>query len=786
MAGVSRKKTTMTQKEKAQMVFGLDIGTRSIVGTVGYRDGERFIVKAECAKEHETRAMLDGQIHDIRKVGSTIKEVKETLEKELGFLLKDVCIAAAGRVLRTVTIHVETAFEEDRTVERDDMYVLSAKGVEQAYEEFSKDNHTGLKFFCVGYSVIRYYMNGYQILNPEEHKAGNIGADMIVTFLPEDVVDGLYKAVELAGLTAVNLTLEPIAAIQVAIPEKFRMLNIALVDVGAGTSDISITKDGAIVAYGMIPIAGDSLTETIAKHCLVDFNAAEEIKRQIEDKEEISFTDIMGLPQTISSQELLEVLEPQIEAMTKPVAECIMELNGDKPVSAVFVVGGGGKIPGYTKKLSEELGIVKERVAVRGGDVMGFVDFPDYVQKDSLLVTPVGICLSYYEQHNNIIYVTFNEESIKIYDNGKLSVVDAAMQADFPNEGLFPKRGDELDFTVDGKKRIRRGQPGESAIIMVNGAPADIHTPIKANDVITIMPSTAGEAAKLKIGALPEYRQSLTIKVNDKEVTLPKFAMVNGEMQSEFYDIKNGDKIEMQAYYTVEQVKELLDLSLDGKRVLLNNAPASLSDKVYENFSLQIADAGDVPETWEALPDETAETTVEPETGEDVTSESPIAEQAPGGTQASCRSTELTAGDGNVVPTAGDATTENSVTEPASGGNAAPVAAQADTAENSHTDGVADLTEKALADGATDEAAEQPEEEPVPEPVIHDVHVVVNGSPITLRGKTSYVYVDVFDYIDFDLKHPKGSGIETLLNGQSAEYLKEIFDGDVIDIRWKD
>lgn len=770
MAGVSRKKATMTQKEKAQMVFGLDIGTRSIVGTVGYRDGERFIVKAECAKEHETRAMLDGQIHDIRKVGSTIKEVKETLEKELGFPLKDVCIAAAGRVLRTVTIHVETAFEEDRTVERDDMYVLSAKGVEQAYEEFSKDNHTGLKFFCVGYSVIRYYMNGYQILNPEEHKAGNIGADMIVTFLPEDVVDGLYKAVELAGLTAVNLTLEPIAAIQVAIPEKFRMLNIALVDVGAGTSDISITKDGAITAYGMIPIAGDSLTETIARHCLVDFNAAEEIKRQIEDKEEISFTDIMGLPQTISSKELLEVMEPQIEAMTKPVAECIMELNGDKPVSAVFVVGGGGKIPGYTKKLSEELGIVKERVAVRGGDVMGFVDFPEYVQKDSLLVTPVGICLSYYEQHNNIIYVTFNEENIKIYDNGKLSVVDAAMQADFPNEGLFPRRGAELDFTVDGKKRIRRGQPGESAIIMVNGMPADIHTPIKANDVIVIMPSTAGEAAKLKIGALPEYRQSLTIRVNEKEVTLPKFAMVNGEMQSEFYDIKNGDKIEMQAYYTVEQVKELLDLSLDGKRVLLNNAPASLSDKVYENFSLQIADAGeyenfspqiadagDVSDTWEALPDETAESTGGSETGEDAISEKNVTEQS-----------------------------EQSAETQAGGGNTAPAAAQADTVEQSKADGTADLTEKTPADGAADEAAEQPEEEPVPKPVIHDVHVVVNGSPITLHGKASYVYVDVFDYIDFDLKHPRGSGIETLLNGQSAEYLKEIFDGDVIDIRWKD
>ena len=228
-------------------------------------------------------------------------------------------------------------------------------------------------------------------------------------------------------------------------------------------------------------------------------------------------------------------------------------------------------------------------------------------------------------------------------------------------------------------------------------------------------------------------------------------------MQSEFYDIKNGDKIEMQAYYTVEQVKELLDLSLDGKRVLLNNAPASLSDKVYENFSLQIADAGDVPETWEALPDETAESTGESETGEDAISEKNVTEQS-----------------------------EQSAETQAGGGNTAPAAAQADTVEQSKADGTADLAEKTPADGATDEDAEQPEEEPVPKPVIHDVHVVVNGIPITLHGKASYVYVDVFDYIDFDLKNPRGSGIETLLNGQSAEYLKEIFDGDVIDIRWKD
>ena len=90
-----------------QLVFGLDIGTRSIVGTAGYKDGDRFVVVAQRVKEHETRAMLDGQIHDINKVGETIRVVKEELEDAIGRKLTEVCIAAAGRVLLTVTTHVE-------------------------------------------------------------------------------------------------------------------------------------------------------------------------------------------------------------------------------------------------------------------------------------------------------------------------------------------------------------------------------------------------------------------------------------------------------------------------------------------------------------------------------------------------------------------------------------------------------------------------------------------------------------------------------------------------------
>ncbi len=575
-------------KLPGQLVFGLDIGTRSIVGTVGYRTGGKFHVVTQSIREHGTRSMLDGQIHDIYKVGGTIKEVKAELEERIGRPLKDVCIAAAGRVLQTVTLRVDQELESDREITGEDIYALDSMGVEKAYQEFLEKNDMDMKFYCVGYSVVRYYMNGYTIGNLEGHKAKTIGADLIATFLPEDVVGGLYKAVGVAGLEVVNLTLEPIAAIQVAIPEMYRMLNIALVDVGAGTSDISVTKDGSIIAYGMIPIAGDALTEVLAKHCLVDFATAEQIKRDTGVKDVIEYKDIMGLTQTITTEEVERVAADVIENMTSQVATKIKELNGDKSVSAVFVVGGGGKLPGYTQALAEKLEIQNERVAVRGEEVMQGIEFLEAdARKDSLMVTPIGICLSFYEQSNNFIFVYFNDQRVKIYDNSKAAVVDAAMQAEFASDGLFPKRGKELNFTVNGKPRIVRGEPGEAARITVNGNEADIYTQIRANDQIRVVESTAGEAARMTLGQLPEFGSKMWVEVNGKKVDLPKFASVNGELQSEYYEIQENDEIEILGYYTVRQISEFMDVVIDwNMNIYVNNKIADMETKVYENFSV--------------------------------------------------------------------------------------------------------------------------------------------------------------------------------------------------------
>lgn len=572
-------------------VFGLDIGTRNVVGSVGYlNEDEEFIVTAQYVKQHETRAMLDGQIHDIGRVGKTCKIVKEELESQIGEPLEEVCIAAAGRVLKTVTTHVEYEYPEETVVEGEDIHTLNLLGVEKASDELKELNDTNYKFYCVGYSVVRYYLNEEPFISLESHKATKIGADIIVTFLPEDVVDGLYSAVGQAGLTVANMTLEPIAAINVAIPENFRMLNIALVDVGAGTSDISITRDGSIIAYGMIPHAGDELTEVIVQHFLVDFKTAEAMKLDSTEHDKITYRDIMSIEHTIPSSELWKVTDEVVERITKEVSEKIRELNGEKSVSACFVVGGGGKIHGFTEKLAEFLDLPNERVALRGEEVLQEVIFEqDGIKKDPLLVTPIGICLNYYEQKNNFIMVRFNGERLKLYDNNHLTIVDAALQAGFPNDQLFPRRGLPINFTVNGAARIVRGEAGEAAIVTMNGKPANINTPLEPNSEITIEPSTSGEAAVYTVSQLDEYKTAtISFQINGKHVVCPKFVEVNGILEPPTYEIKEGDVIETRNYYTVSQIAEFMDLTIDEDHaILVNNKRASEETLVYENFTIE-------------------------------------------------------------------------------------------------------------------------------------------------------------------------------------------------------
>ena len=567
---------------------------------------------------------------------------------------------------------------------------------------------------------------------------------LIATFLPEEVVDGLYEAVEYAGLNVASLTLEPIASMNIAIPEQYRLLNICLVDVGAGTSDICITKDGSIVAYGMIPLAGDEITEKIAKNYLVDFNTAETIKISASnpDNKEVVFNDIMGLEQRVASSEIQAIAEESIDNMAKSTSDKIIELNGGKPVNAVFVVGGGGKMPSYTKVLAKNLGIAPERVAIRGKEVLTTVDFNvEGFEKDSLYVTPVGICTNYYTQKNKFIFVNVNNERIKLYDNNKLTVFDAIMQIGYPNEKLFPRRGAQIEFMVNGKVRLVRGLAGEGAVITLNNKPASLNTAIEQNDVIFVEESTIGEPASITLGQIEEFGSDITFVVNGKNIVCPRFAYVNGELKSEFYDIRNEDSIRIENFYTVEQLFTFLDLDYKDYDVLVNNMPANKHTKVYENFMVSFSN----------VPKQTSYADLEDDTEN---------EDADGGYY-SDNNTEQNneAGNGPAVQNDSDDNNSSDMSDATKGNNNA-----GDTQES--------------ADGASFNTA------PDIQRPIRDVSIIVNGTPVVLKGKSDYVLVDLFQFYDFDLSKPKGN-IVILHNGVRSEYTAPLNDGDDIKIFWE-
>lgn len=732
------------EKYPEQLVFGLDIGTRSIVGTVGYRRGNHdFLVVAQVAAEHETRAMLDGQIHDIAKVTETIIQVKKKLEKMLGRPLKDVCIAAAGRVLRTVNIRADYQFAQETMITREHIYSLDMLGVEKAYDILREDTRQqDVKFYCVGYSVIRYYQNDYPISNLEGHKANTIAAELIATFLPDEVVDGLYAAVERAGLFVANLTLEPIAAINVAIPERFRLLNIALVDVGAGTSDISITNDGSIAAYGMIPYAGDEITECIARHCLTDFAMAEKIKRGISGKKTITYKDIMGLTKKVSSEELVSVTADTVKMITKNIADKIIELNGKKSVSAVFIVGGGGKMDGFAKQLAKFLKLPEERVALRGEEVMGNIEFLQQdIKKDSMLVTPIGICLNFYEQNNNFIFVSVNGERVKLYDNGHLSIADAALQLGITNDFLFPRRGKALHYTVNGEARMLRGHEGEAAVVTLNGREAGVNTFIKQNDLIGIKESTVGKDAECEVGRIPEYHATITYKFNGKSITCPRFVRVNGELVSGFYQIQDRDYIEILDYYTLEQVLEFMDIVYRGN-VYVNNVLAQMDEKVYDNFSIACEIKKEEP-NYEALIKEYGEGQLPPLQLTKEVVESALREEMQ----------EEEPGEPEETEEQPDWQEEQELPHEEEG----------------------KAKERAGMDSKT-----AGEDAPV------DLKITVNDTAVVLKNKASYILVDVLDFYPFDLSVARGNNLVTTINGKRSEFTDALGENDNVQIYWED
>ncbi len=516
------------------VVLAMDIGTRSIIGMVGIvEDGKLNVIAVE-KEEHTERAMIDGQIENIEKVTAVAKKVKKRLEAKTHIKLEKVCVAAAGRALRTKRADYELELPGTQLIDDEIISRLEAGAISKAEEVFDAENEAAddsRRYYLVGYTVCQYFLDQYIISNLKDHRGHRIKVDLIATFLPSEVVESLYTTMNKTGLEVASMTLEPIAAINAAIPENIRLLNLVLVDIGAGTSDIAACVGGSITGYTMATMAGDEITETIMKNYLVDFSTAESMKAQLEHQEEITFPNILGIEQKLSKADLCKSIQGAQEALSKEIADKVIEINGTAP-SALFLAGGGSKLSGLKNCITEALGMDDSRVAIAGNYFQANAFSKEYNLNNPEYATPLGIAISSgLNMINDSFRVTLNNSPAKLFRSGTFTALNLLMMNGYNFRDIMGRTGANLTVTINGKRKVFYGTTSEPAALFINQKEGKLSDVIHAGDNIEFIPAVHGTPARVYLEDIEGAASSEEVTVNGMKVSL-KTLLKSGDVIS--------------------------------------------------------------------------------------------------------------------------------------------------------------------------------------------------------------------------------------------------------------
>lgn len=578
MKAKKEKKTAISQEN---YVFALDIGTRTVVGVIGEYINEKFCLRDYISVPHPKRAMTDGQVEDIKQVAKVVAQVKAALEEKNGIELTRVSIAAAGRALRTMHTTMDFDISEKEYITDDMVKTMEVETIQKAKAELDASSKNRSSFYCVGHSVVTYRLDEYKMMSLEGHKGSTAQVDLIAAFLPSAVVEGLYAVMDMNGLEVTSLTLEPIAAMNVIVPPEIRLINIALVDIGAGTSDIAVAKDGSVYAYAMATIAGDEITEEIIREYLVDFNTAETMKQKCTEggDEEIEYRDILGIPHKCTASEIYKKITPSVETLAETICSAILDVNSGPP-AAVFLVGGGCLIDGLPSLVAQKLKLDEARVAIGGGDFLKNVD-ENGANLGAEYVTPVGIAVtSVLEQGYDFSVITVNDKKVRAFDTKKLTVFDVLTLAGYKSTDVMGRSGRSLVYSLNGKRTVLKGGNQTAAEVYLNDKPASVVSPVTQGDRIRFVPAKSGENASATLVGVINYGKSVsgTVEFGGKKHELGVRVFVNGKPKDKTYEIQPMDSIETDGIVTLGDLIDNLGIELVDVEYFVNGV---LADESY-------------------------------------------------------------------------------------------------------------------------------------------------------------------------------------------------------------
>ncbi|MFS0561101.1 cell division FtsA domain-containing protein [Terribacillus sp. 179-K 1B1 HS] len=591
-----------------ERIFALDIGTRSVVGMLLEADAGVYTLIDHEMVEHDERSMLDGQIHDVVAVAQVISEVKHKLEEKHGPLYK-VCVAAAGRSLQTKRVQIRHSISERGVLDKEQVQHLELSAVQQAQYEIAQSKDKSTDYYCVGYSVLHYQLDEQDIGSLIDQQGNEASVEIIATFLPKVVIESLLSALKRSNLEMDALTLEPIAAISVLIPPSMRRLNVALVDIGAGTSDIAITNEGTITAYGMVPKAGDEITEALSDHYLLDFHVAETAKRDLAEKNAITTMDILGFEQQLNGDQVEQDIGHAVDQLAEAIAAGIIQLNAVAP-KAIMLVGGGSQTPGLAGRLASILELPKNRVAIRGTEAIQTLAKTDNVPAGPAFITPIGIALAAKQNPVHYVSIQVNGRVIRLFDMKKLTVGDALLAAGIQIARLYGKPGAACMITFQGKPLTLPGTIGKAPKIRCNQQLAGLESSIYDGDKLEVEAGEDGLPAQVTVHDITGDLEPMTVFYNGESYQVKQQVLVNGQPVQPSHRLEDRDDVLLQRVTTAErflheqklplpalpETKEYevfindrsVSIETFGQVFTINDVPARLRDQVTDGDSIRI------------------------------------------------------------------------------------------------------------------------------------------------------------------------------------------------------
>ncbi len=740
------KEKTVMKEQANEVVFALDIGTRSIIGMVGKVEEGRVRVLAVEREDHTERAMMDGQIENIEKVAGIAGKVKERLEKKTHIQLSRVCVAAAGRALRTKEAEFELHLPGTQLIDDEIISRLEAGAITRAEEAFDAENaaqEDTRRFYLVGYTVRQYFLDQYTISSLKDHRGQDLKVDLIATFLPSEVVESLYTTMMKIGLEVASLTLEPIAAINAAIPENIRLLNLVMVDIGAGTSDIAACTGGSITGYTMATVAGDEITETIMKQYLVDFPTAEAVKMQLAHQDELTFFNILGMEQKVPAREMFKCIQGAMEALSKEIADKVVEINGKAP-SALFLVGGGSKLAGLKDGITDALGMDQNRVTLAGNYFQAQAFSDEYELNNPEYATPIGIMISSgLNLINDSFRVMLNGKPAKLFRSGSFTALNLLMMNGYNFRDIMGRSGANLMVMVNGMRKVFYGTASDPAALYINQKEGKLSDVIHAGDVIEFTPARDGEAGIACLGDIEGAKEAEKITLNGKSVPLSTV-------------LKNGDSVIIKL--PLRRVEEVKDDGGNGDEAEKENkgiAGDGHGVGSEKESSVEKLDAENVLPTEEEIETD----------AEDVQAGVVDADAEAENVQAGVVDADAE----NVQAGAIEAEAEN-VQAPAEEGSQIGEEITEKTAE--------ELPDKGMIKTETAEADAQDMME-------EKLYFSLNGSSLYLPKKADgrpYYLMDLIQYSGIDLNAPKGR-VRLQVNGEEGRFQQVLREGDIVLIR---